>query len=258
MAREHLWQLGAAELSAAIRAGAVSSREAVQSCLARLEQVNPRLNAVVLALADTALAEADRADAAVRRGEPLGVLHGVPVTTVAADQRAARPTTAWPRTGPVPEADSAVVANLRRAGAIIIGRTNTPCYSMRWFTDNELHGRTLSPDARITPGGSSGGAAAAVATGIGPIAQAGTASRARSVPGGCCASWAPALVRARAVLQPERHDAAGDRLPAHGRGRSPAPSRTCDSGSRRWLSRTGSARRAHRIGPPPARPSGSR
>ena len=189
MGQAELWRLGAGELTAAIRAGAVSCREAVQSCLSRLEQVNPRLNAVVLPLAETALAEADRADAAVRRGEGLGVLHGVPVTTkVNTDQRGC-PTdngvAAYARL--VPEADSAVVANLRRAGAIVIGRTNTPCYSMRWFTDNDLHGRTLSPwDPRITPGGSSGGAAAAVATGVGPIAQGNDIAGSIRYPAYCC------------------------------------------------------------------------
>ncbi len=184
-----LWRLGAVELTAAIRAGAVSCREAVQSTLARLEQVNPRLNAVVLALAEPALAEADRADAAVRRGEPLGVLHGVPVTTkVNTDQRGC-PTDNGVAAykGLVPDADSSVVANLRRAGAIVIGRTNTPCYSMRWFTDNDLHGRTLSPwDPRITPGGSSGGAAAAVASGIGPIAQGNDIAGSVRYPAYCC------------------------------------------------------------------------
>ena len=189
MSPDALWRLGAVELTAAIRAGAVSCREAVQSTLARLEQVNPRLNAVVLALAESALAEADRADAAVRRGEPLGVLHGVPVTTkVNTDQRGC-PTDNGVAAykGLVPDADSPVVANLRRAGAIVIGRTNTPCYSMRWFTDNDLHGRTLSPwDPRITPGGSSGGAAAAVASGIGPIAQGNDIAGSVRYPAYCC------------------------------------------------------------------------
>src|SRR5262245_20283520 len=125
----------------------------------------------------------------VRRGEPLGVLHGVPVTTkVNTDQRGC-PTDNGVAAykGLVPDADSAVVANLRRAGAIVIGRTNTPCYSMRWFTDNDLHGRTLSPwDPRITPGGSSGGAAAAVASGIGPIAQGNDIAGSVRYPAYCC------------------------------------------------------------------------
>ena len=68
--------------------------------------------------------------------------------------------------------DSPLVAHLRNAGAVIVGRSNTPAFSLRWFTDNDLHGRTLNPfDAGVTPGGSSGGAAAAVACGMGPIAH---------------------------------------------------------------------------------------
>lgn len=189
MSRDHLWQLGAVELAALVRAGMVSSREAVQSCLSRMEQVNPRLNAVVLPLAEEALAEADQADAAARRGGSLGPLHGVPVTIkVNTDQRGC-PTDngVIAYKGVIAEADSPVVANLRRAGAIVIGRTNTPCYSMRWHTENELHGRTLNPwDPRVTPGGSSGGAAAAVATGVGPIAQGNDIAGSVRYPAYCC------------------------------------------------------------------------
>ena len=187
--RAHLWQLGAVELAALVRAGAVSSREAVQSCLARMDAVNPHLNAVGLPLAEEALAQADRADAAARRGDPLGPLHGVPVTTkVNTDQRGCPTDNGVPAYKALKaEADSPVVANLRRAGAIVVGRTNTPCYSMRWFTDNELHGRTLSPwNAGITPGGSSGGAAAAVASGIGPIAQGNDIAGSVRYPSYCC------------------------------------------------------------------------
>ncbi len=189
MSSDHLWQLGAVELSALLRAGAVSAREVVESTLSRLAQVNPQLNAVVLPLADEALAEADRADAARRSGGPLGPLHGVPVTTkVNTDQRGCPTDNGVPAyKALVAEADSPVIANLRRAGAIVVGRTNTPCYSMRWFTDNELHGRTLSPwDPGITPGGSSGGAGAAVASGIGPIGQGNDIAGSVRYPAYCC------------------------------------------------------------------------
>src|SRR5690606_1096276 len=78
-------------------------------------------------------------------------------------------------------------ANFRRAGAVIIGRTNTPCYSMRWFTDNELHGATLNPwDAGITCGGSSGGAGAAVTAGIGAIAHGNDIAGSLRYPAHCC------------------------------------------------------------------------
>ncbi len=169
---DELWRWTAEQLVRSIRTGAISSREATESCLTRLEAVNPVINAVVDVLAEQALAAADRADEAVRRGEVSGVLHGVPVTVKINVDYAGRATT----NGVVAFADmtaaedSAPVANLRKAGAVILGRTNVPGFSTRYFTDNDLHGRTLNPwDAGRTPGGSSGGAAAAVAAGIGPI-----------------------------------------------------------------------------------------
>ena len=169
-----LWQLDATDLAHLIRTGRASAREATQSCLARMDQVNPKLNAVVRRFDTEALTAADAADAARARGEAIGPLHGVPVTTkVNTDQRG-HPTD----NGVVafkdliaPE-DAPVIANLRRAGAIIIGRTNAPAFSMRGFSDNALHGCTFNPrDKTISPGGSSGGAGSAVAAGIGPIAH---------------------------------------------------------------------------------------
>ncbi|SDB70160.1 amidase family protein [Belnapia rosea] len=169
-----LWRWDATDLARAIRLRAISAREAVRSVLDRCTAVNPSINAVVLVLGDEALAAAEAADAAIARGEAVGPLHGVPVTTkINADQKGlptSNGSTSW-RDLIAPE-DSAVVANLRAAGAIIVGRTNTPALSMRWFTENALHGRTLNPWSHgHTPGGSSGGAAAACAAGIGPIAH---------------------------------------------------------------------------------------
>ncbi len=169
-----LWQWQACELARAIRTREISSREAVQSCLARLERVNPRINAVVDVLAEEALAAADKADRAVARGEAIGPLHGVPVTIKINVDYAGRATTngVVAFADRIAPADSPPVANWRKAGAIIIGRTNVPPFSARFFTDNSLYGRTLNPWApERTPGGSSGGAAAAVATGIGPLAH---------------------------------------------------------------------------------------
>ena len=168
-----LWRWGAVELAHAIRNRQVSSREAVVSCLSRLAEINPRLNAVVDVMAEDALREADRADMAVRRGDPLGPLHGVPVTIKINLDYAGRPTTngVVAFKDKIASEDSPPVANWRKAGAIAIGRTNVPAFCARFFTDNELHGRTLNPwNPGLTPGGSSGGAAAAVATGIGPLA----------------------------------------------------------------------------------------
>ena len=169
-----LWRLGAAELAALIRRREVSSREAMQSCLGRLDAVNPRLNAVVDLRPEEALAEAEAADRALAHGEAVGALHGVPVTIkVNVDQRGFATTNGIVANKDLIAAeDSPVVANLRRVGAVPLGRTNTPAFSMRWFTDNDAHGRTLNPlDPGLTPGGSSGGAAAAVAAGLGPIAH---------------------------------------------------------------------------------------
>ena len=174
MAASELWRWGAADLAVAIRNRKVSSREAVQSCLARIEAVNPRINAIVDPMAEEALAAADRADAAVKKGETLGALHGVPVTLKINVDVAGRPTTngVVAFKDKVPTEESPCVIQWRKAGAIFVGRTNVPAFSTRYFTDNALHGRTLNPwDPKRTPGGSSGGAAAAVATGMGALAH---------------------------------------------------------------------------------------
>jgi amidase len=168
------WRWDAADLARAIRLRAISAREATEAVLGRCAAVNPAINAVVLVLEEEALAAADAADAALARGEAPGPLHGVPVTTKINVDQQGLPTSngCVPWQDLVAPEDSAVVANRRHAGAIIVGRTNTPALSMRWFTENALHGRTLNPwSAGHTPGGSSGGAAAAVAAGIGPIAH---------------------------------------------------------------------------------------
>ena len=184
-----LWQLDATDLARLIRLGQASSREAVTACLARMDRVNPKLNAVVRRMDDEALATADAADAARARGAVLGRLHGVPVTVKVNTDQKGHPTD----NGVVafkdliaPD-DAPVVANLRAAGAIVIGRTNVPAFSMRVFSENDLHGRTLNPrDRDVTPGGSSGGAGAAVATGVGPIAHGNDIGGSVRLPAYCC------------------------------------------------------------------------
>lgn len=169
-----LWTWDAADLAHGIRCRTISSREAVAACLARLEAVNPKINAVVVALGEAALAEADKADAAVARGEPLGPLHGVPITIkINVDQIGQATSNGVVAFRDVIAAeDSPVVANFKRAGAVILGRTNTPAFSSAWSTENDLFGRTLNPWSQgHTPGGSSGGASASVAAGITPIAH---------------------------------------------------------------------------------------
>src|SRR5688572_12808055 len=132
-----LWRWDAGPLANGIRTGKISSREATRSVLARLEAVNPKLNAVTVVLAEAALAAADRADGARRRGEPLGPLHGVPVTIKEnIDQEgAATANGVVAFKDVIAKTDSPVVASWKRAGAVIIGRTNTPAFSLRWHTD---------------------------------------------------------------------------------------------------------------------------
>jgi amidase len=189
MSATELWQLDGVELAEMIRRRDVSCREVVDATLARLDAVNPRINAVVLALHDEARAAATEADKVIAAGRPTGPLHGVPVTTkVNLDQRGC-PTdngiVAFK--GVIAERDNPTIANLRKAGAIVIGRTNTPGFSMRWFCDNDLHGLTRNPwNAQVTCGGSSGGAAAATAAGIGPIAQGNDIAGSVRYPAYCC------------------------------------------------------------------------
>jgi amidase len=168
------WKWRAVDLASGIRAKEISCREVVTSCLQRIQEINPQINAIVDQFPHEALAAADRADAAVRNGDELGPLHGVPVTIKINVDFAGRPTTngVVAFRDLIAKDDSPPVANWRRAGAIFVGRTNVPAFSTRYFTDNDLHGRTLNPwNATITPGGSSGGAAAAVATGMGALAH---------------------------------------------------------------------------------------
>ena len=169
-----LWSLTATDIAQGIAARRFGAREVARAALARLEAVNPAINAVVQRMDDAALAAADAVDAAIARGEPAGPLAGVPVTVKANIDQAGFATTNGLRlqAGLIAAQDSPQVASLRRAGAVIIGRTNTPAFSLRWFTRNSLHGATMNPrDPRLTPGGSSGGAGAAVAAGIGALAH---------------------------------------------------------------------------------------
>ena len=169
-----LWQFDATALASLIRSGKVSSVDATTAHLGRLEAVNGRINAVVRVLADEALDQARAADEAQARGQALGLLHGVPMTIkIIADQRGCPSDNGIvSQKDIIATEDGAVVANLRRGGAIFIGRTAAPALSMRAMTSSVLHGLTLNPwNPAITCGGSSGGAGAATAAGIGAIAH---------------------------------------------------------------------------------------
>jgi amidase len=159
-------------LAELIRTRKVSSEEVVKAHLARIEAVNPRINAVVTLAAERALREAREADAALARGKRKGPLHGVPMTIKDSfDTEGVRSTAGTKgREHYVPKVDATAVARLRQAGAILLGKTNTPELTMSFETANAIFGQTRNPyNTAMTPGGSSGGAAAIIAAGGSPL-----------------------------------------------------------------------------------------
>ena len=145
-----LWQLSAVEQAAGVKNRTFTATELVHSALGRIEQKNAQLNAIVDLLDESALTAAQAADAAVAGGKALGPLHGVPVTVKVNVDTKGRATTngmeIFKET--IAPDHSPVVSNLLKAGAILIGRTNTPEMSMRLTTDNPLHGLTRNPGIR--------------------------------------------------------------------------------------------------------------
>jgi amidase len=171
---QDIWRLSAKDIAAQISSKKVSAKEAASAALARLDAVNPKINAVVDHRPEDVMAQAGAIDAAIARNEDVGPLAGVPVTVkVNIDQEGFATTNGLKlQRDVIARSNSPVLDNLRKAGAVILGRTNCPAFSYRWFTTNLMHGDTKNPrDAGITPGGSSGGAGAAVAAGIGHIAH---------------------------------------------------------------------------------------
>jgi amidase len=159
----------ATALAGALARRELSSREALEMYLRRVERHNPALNAVVTLDAERALADADAADAAIARGKIVGPLHGLPVTVKDSLETAGLRTTAGADmfAEHVPSHDAEAVARLRAAGAIVFGKTNLPPFAGDSQTYNDLFGTTNNPwDVGRTPGGSSGGSAAAVAAGL--------------------------------------------------------------------------------------------
>jgi len=169
----NLWELTAAELAAGYASRAFSPRDALESVLTRIEAVNPKLNAIVTFDIAGARAAADTSTARWRDGQARRVFDGVPLTVKdnipVRGMRAtwgSRIYADW-----VPEKDELPVAKLREGGAVIIGKTNCPEFTLQGYTDNLVFGVTRNPwDLALTPGGSSGGAVAAVAAGFGPVA----------------------------------------------------------------------------------------
>lgn len=168
-----LWRLPAADLAQLIRTRRVSAREAAESTLQRLDAVNPKINAIVAHRPELVLDQADRIDTRLVRGEDPGPLAGVPVSVKINTDMAGFPTTNGTRLQEdwVAKVNSPAVENLVRAGAVLLGRSNAPTFALRWFTSNVLNGATRNPrNSVLTPGGSTGGGAAAVAAGIGQLA----------------------------------------------------------------------------------------
>ena len=207
-----LWRRNGVDIAELVRSGEVSAREVAQDSLDRLEDVNPKINAVVQRMSESALAAADAIDKRVAAGEDAGPLAGVPVTVkVNVDQEQYATTNGLKlQSDLIARTDNPVVANLRKAGAVIVGRTNTPAFSLRWFTRNSLHGSTFNPHNKaLTPGGSSGGAASATAAGIGAIGHGTDIAGSVRYPAYACGlhGLRPSLGRVPAVnlSSPDRH-----------------------------------------------------
>ena len=169
-----IWQLAATELARRIRAKEVSSRDVVSAHLDRIAQVNPAVNAIVTVVADKAMERARLADDALARGEAIGPLHGLPIAHKDLQiTRGVRTTFGSPIYADfVPAEDSLLVERIGRAGAILVGKTNTPEFGAGSQTFNPVFGATRNPyDITKTCGGSSGGAAVAVACGMLPLAD---------------------------------------------------------------------------------------
>src|SRR5881397_2039092 len=183
-----IWH-SALELAELVRRKEVKPLEILDAVLARLEAVNPTINAFCLVAVDAARAAAREAEIAVMKGEPLGPLHGVPVSI-----KDILPTRGLTTTGGsrlfedfVPDHDALAVGRLKAAGTVLFGKTNTSEFSYKALTDNPLFGVTRNPwDPALTPGGSSGGAAAAVASGVGPLALGTDGGGSIRIPAACC------------------------------------------------------------------------
>jgi amidase len=184
-----LWRLSATELADAIRSRQTSSQEVIESHLRRIEAVNPFINAITVVLGEQALEAAKTADRMVASRGELRPLHGVPFTVKENIDLVGTPTTAGLKAlaGAYPRTDAPIVERMRAAGAIPIGRTNCPNFTVRWHTDSELWGATVNPwDRSRTPGASSGGEAAALATGMTPLGLGNDGLGSLRWPAQCC------------------------------------------------------------------------
>jgi amidase len=207
-----LWRMGATDLAGAIRSKHASSREVIEAHLRRIEAVNPAINAVTIVLGERALEAADAADHALARGDDPRPFHGVPFTVKGNIDLGGTPTTQGLEAlaNAYPRMDAPVVERLRSAGAIPIGRTNLPTFAVRWHCESELWGATVNPwDRSRTPGASSGGEAAALATGMSPLGVGSDGLGSLRWPAQCCGVGAlkPSLGRIPAATTAGPEDA---------------------------------------------------
>jgi aspartyl-tRNA(Asn)/glutamyl-tRNA(Gln) amidotransferase subunit A len=198
----------AVELAGLIAAREISPVELTAAVLARIEALQPRLNAFITVAADSAMAEARAAEQAVIDGKPLGPLHGVPFSVKDLCNTAGVRTTfgSFGYEDNVPEADIVAVARLRAAGGIMVGKTTTPEFGHKPLTEAPLFGRTVNPwNTERTCGGSSGGAGAAVAAGMAPLAVGTDGGGSIRIPAACCG-----LVGVKQTLGVVPHDQTPD------------------------------------------------
>jgi amidase len=184
-----LWRMSAMDLAKAIRSRQTSSQEVIEAHLRRIEAVNPSVNAVTVVLGEQAVEAAKATDRAVAAGGALPPFHGVPFTVKGNIDLVGTPTTQGLKAlaGAYPALDAPVVERLKAAGAIPIGRTNLPTFAVRWHCDSELWGETVNPwDRSRTPGASSGGEAAALATGMSPLGLGNDGLGSLRWPAQCC------------------------------------------------------------------------
>jgi amidase len=194
---------GAAKQAEMVRAGEVSPSELVRLCLERIERVDPQLNSFRVVLAERALLEAEQAEARLKAGEERPLL-GVPIALKDEVDLAGELTTRGTDAFPEPAGrDSEMVRRLREAGAIVVGKTLLPELAICGFTESATWGVTRNPwDPQRTPGGSSGGSAAAVGAGLVPIASASDGAGSIRIPAASCGVFGLKPQRGRISLEP--------------------------------------------------------
>lgn len=204
---EDTFYAGVAGQARMVREGQLSSRELVAACLARIDRHNPRLNAFTNVLHHKALAEADERDRARAAGEPVGPLDGVPVAVKEELDVAGEVTTFGGRGNSVPAPrDAEVVRRLRDAGAVVVGKTAMPEFGQWPFTESVAFGVTRNPwHLDHSPGGSSGGTAVAVATGLVPFGMGGDGGGSIRIPAACCGLYGLKPQRGRVSSDPHEH-----------------------------------------------------